>query len=293
MSSLSESTLPAAFRSADLASLAGQEHALSQIRWSLCLGILAAATGAVSWKVGERELDVVAAVGLLAFLGALVFTLRLGSEGYETRWYRGRAAAESVKTLAWRYAVGGDPFGRATIPGLDERFLDRVNAVLHGATGLQLAPVTGEQITGEMRALRAQRLADRRSAYISDRVDDQERWYAAKAASNEASAKRWSAAAVAMNAIGVAGAFGRFAAFVDIDVLGIAAAAAGSATAWAQLRQHRVLATSYALAAQELSLAREKLRNVTNESDWALAVSDAEDAISREHTMWLARHGHP
>jgi hypothetical protein len=67
---------------------------------------------------------------------------------------------------------------------------------------------------------------------------------------------------------------------------------AGSATAWAQLKQHRILAPSYALAAQELSLVREKLAGIADEDAWSLEMSDAEDAISREHTMWLARHGH-
>ena len=31
---------------------------------------------------------------------------------------------------------------------------------------------------------------------------------------------------------------------------------------------------------------------IASEDAWSLEMSDAEDAISREHTMWLARHGH-
>ena len=92
--------------------------------------------------------------------------------------------------------------------------------------------------------------------------------------------------------IGFLGAAAKFLGWIDLDVLGVAAAAGGGVVAWVQVRQHRVLAQSYSIASQELGLARERLIAVADEDGWALEVSDAEDAISREHTMWLARHGH-
>ena len=67
------------------------------------------------------------------------------------------------------------------------------------------------------------------------------------------------------------------------------AAAAAAAAAWTQMRQHRTLAAAYGLAAQELTLSRPLLEHVDDEAEWSRAVADAEDAISREHTTWLAR----
>jgi SMODS and SLOG-associating 2TM effector domain 3/SMODS and SLOG-associating 2TM effector domain 1 len=289
---LGDADLPAAFRSGDLASLTGQRQALAQVRWTLWLGIIAAAAGIASWRVGEADLDVLAAVGVAAFIGALILTIRLRAQGSEARWYRGRAIAESVKTLAWRYAVGGDPFGSESTTDVDAEFVQRVKDVIKGASDVWLVPIAGEQITDAMRDLRTRPLSDRRDAYITGRVNDQEGWYTGRAQANQRSAGKWSGIAVAMNVAGVAAAVSRLVGWTDVDLLGVAAAAAGGATAWAQLRQHHVLATSYALAAQELSLVRAKLRSVTDERAWALAVSDAEEAISREHTMWLAQHGH-
>jgi len=43
--------------------------------------------------------------------------------------------------------------------------------------------------------------------------------------------------------------------------------------------------------ARELSIIRDRIDWV-DEAEWPQFVSDSEDAISREHTMWLARHGH-
>jgi hypothetical protein len=295
---LDDDSLPAIYRSADQASLRGQRGAVVQIRWSLWLGVIAAATGITSWRWGDAALDVMALVGGVAFAAAFVLTLRLNAEGYETQWYRGRAVAESVKTLAWRYAVGGDPFGKGPAGDAQveveagQRFATRIRRVFAGAGDLRFGPAPGEQITAAMSALRARSLADRREAYITGRVGEQADRYASKAADNAAKARRWAAVGVLANLFGLLAAIARFLGWLDVDLLGIAAAVAGAATAWSQFRQHRTLAAAYALTAQELSLVREELRLVTTEPEWALAMSDAEDAISREHTMWLARHGH-
>jgi len=48
------------------------------------------------------------------------------------------------------------------------------------------------------------------------------------------------------------------------------------------------LGRAYAFAGNELSLARARLVGVTTQADWAREAADAEEAISREHTMWRA-----
>lgn len=69
----------------------------------------------------------------------------------------------------------------------------------------------------------------------------------------------------------------------DVDPLGLFAAA--SVAAWALLKQHRTLAASYGTAAQELPLIRLLLEPIDNVAEWARAVSEAEEAISREHAL--------
>ncbi len=290
---LDDTSLPASFRSADKASLAGQGDTIRHVQWSLRLGVLAAAGGLTSWRIGEAQLDVLAGLAGLAFIASLFFTIKLGADRAEERWYRGRAIAESIKTLAWRYAVCGDPFAQEVDPAdADRLFVERVGEVVKKADKGQLAPVAGDQITSRMRELRAEALPRRVESYCIGRVEDQMHWYANKAESNGNSASRWGLIAAAANLVGIVGSLARFLGWIEVDVLGIAAAAAGGATAWVQLKQHRMLASSYALAAQELSLVRERLSRIGDEDAWSAEMSDAEDAISREHTMWLARHGH-
>lgn len=64
-----------------------------------------------------------------------------------------------------------------------------------------------------------------------------------------------------------------------------------SLTAWLQTKQHRTLATAYAVAVLELASVRAKIASQNNEAEWAKFVSDAEEAISREHTLWKASRG--
>jgi hypothetical protein len=291
---LEDDSLPAAFRSADLASRDGQSHTLDRIRWALALGVIAALTGLTSWRIGKAGLDPFAAIGAACFIGSLVLVLKLSADQSERGWYLGRAIAESIKTLAWRYAVGGDPFPiDAPERETDREFLQRTQEVIARGKDLTFVPVAGEQISAEMRAIRHLPLTERRESYRSGRIQDQRGWYTDKASDNASSAKRWGYLTITANCLGIAGATARFFGWVDVDLLGLAAAVAGATTAWMQVKQHRVLAASYAMASQDLGLVMSRLDLAMDDGAWALEVSDAEDAISREHTMWLARHGHP
>ena len=291
---LGDDELPAAYRGADAASLRGQKDALRLLRWGLRLGLIAAAGGITTWRVGDSQLDVLAGASTVAFALSLYLGVKVAADRAEDRWYLGRAAAESVKTLAWRYAVGGDPFPvLMPLPSSDELLTNRIHVVLTSAIDRVLDPAPGDQITQQMRSLREAPFDERQSRYIAGRIEQQRGWYLWKAELNAQSARRWGWFAAGANVVGFIGAGCRFLGWVEIDLLGIAAAAAGAGTGWAHLRQHRVLATSYALTAQELGLVRERLASVSDEATWALEVSDAEDAISREHIMWLARRGHP
>ena len=72
-------------------------------------------------------------------------------------------------------------------------------------------------------------------------------------------------------------------------MLGVCAATVASFEAYAQLRQHRNLGTAYEIAAHELNQVKAIISNEEfDESEWCTLVDDAEEAISREHTSWLA-----
>lgn len=297
MSELRETDLPALYQSADKLAQAGQTRAKVFIGSELLMLILAGASGVTTWRLGPAQIDVLATVGAVAFLAALGITTARITRKPENDWYIGRAAAESVRTLAWCYTVGGDPFPITPTQSqsdASERFLERLREILDELDDVELAitSVEAHEISPAMRAKRAEGLDDRRATYLRARISDQLGWYQRRSLRHRRAANRWVAVAVIATVLGLIAAVLKAIGVYDTDILGVAASCATSAIGWSQTSQHRTLVSSYALAARELSLIRDQVIQVAPD-DWPLFVSDAEDAISREHTMWLARHGHP
>lgn len=278
--------MPALYLATDQASVDGQRRAFRLAFWLLLALVVAAIGGVVDIRSGNVDLG-----GLLStagFLAALFLGLQVQAVKPDVWWYQGRAAAESVKTLAYLYAAGGDPFGIGSSDA-DAVLLARFRAVMRELPNL--APVAGHegQITTEMRRIRNLSFADRKAFYLSDRIDDQSDWYAKSAATHAQRAKRLGFLASILAVAGVAAGLLRAFEVIDPDILGLLAAIAASMRAWGEMRQDVTNAAAYALAVQELSLARTQASSVNNEENWCRFVSDTEDAISREHTMWLAR----
>ena len=290
---LDDSDLSAIYLSADATSGRGQRRTKLLIRTELISLIVASVTGITTWRVGAGRYDLLALVSALSFLLALAATLVRAHTRPEESWYSGRAAAESARTLGWRYAVGGAPFALGEPePAISDRFLERLREVVEQLkdTDLGAPDSTAREITPAMRDVRQQDIATRRLVYQRDRITDQLSWYERRTRTHAASARLWISLVVTSSALGVIAAGLKF--FVlDVDLLGVFAACASAAIAWNQLNQHRNLVSAYAVTARELSIIRDRIDHVP-ETQWAGFVSDSEDAISREHTMWLARHGH-
>jgi hypothetical protein len=286
-------TLPAVFESADLASLKAQKTYLWLFRGTLLLLIVGAFLGSVSssspsWQHTSR-LSSAIILGVSVLLGV---TLKLLAP--EKSWFGARAVAESVKSVSWRYAVGGEPFAMSVeARAADERFNVEVRTILNAKRdlGWNFATVTGgPQITPEMRAWRGRSMPERLQLYIEKRVKKQRQWYGDKATGNGKRHLAW---------FGIA-TFAQIAAVISAIVMiqvtngpinptGAFSAISAAAVAWSQMKRHQDLAQSYGLAAHELGLIEGEAEHVKTESDLSAFVANAENAISREHTMWAAR----
>lgn len=287
--------LPPLHDAASDMSMRAQREFLWLTRIELVMLLLAACGGIVTLEAGSADTPVGAVIGLVAFVIAVLIRVYLLATRPESRWYEGRAAAESVKTLAWRYAVGGQPFSADRNSDADGLLIDRVTEVLSNLDRLEARQASGAQITAEMRNLRGSSLATRKDAYERDRIEEQQEWYVTKGSWNRRRAAAWGLTVLGFQILGVLAATARVAQWIDVNLVGIAAAAGAGAAAWLQTRQHQNLTTAYSVAAQELASIRSLMDEKDDETSWASFVEDAEEAISREHTMWRASRGlrHP
>ena len=287
---LTERDFPALYQAADRESVSAQKGFLRASAIELTFAVVAAFSGAFVWKIGGA--DWAGVLAACAFTTALFSRIYILTVRPDRTWYDGRAVAESAKHLSWRYMVGAEPF-RADIGSEKEAsdlFVDRLDELLKGLKGLHLVPPTGAeaQITNAMKHVRALPLQDRKDRYRAGRLEDQRSWYAGKARWNRRRAKGWNIILLCIEGIGLAMAVFKAASILNVDFLGLAAAVVAAGMSWLQVKQHNSLAEAYSVAAHELGNILEREPHSDTEEDWSDFVNQAEDAISREHTLWKA-----
>lgn len=289
---LTDADFPDIYRSADSASLEGQKRYLKYTKLRLYFVISAATTSALSTGISSAEIQkTLIALSLFSFLAASAAEIILLSIRPEESWYHGRAVAESVKTLTWKFAVCADPFSRPVEAADSERlFLQQLTEIVaESPIFVDYSSTGSQQVTPKMRELRGADLATRRMAYRDGRVEDQRNWYSRSAKKNERNALRWRIALVVLELLGATGALLILLNVTNLDVGSALAAGVAAGGAWIGVKQYDSLASAYSLTATELALVRAEAEQVTDDTSWSRYVISAEQAISREHTMWLAR----
>jgi hypothetical protein len=289
--------LPALFRAADKASTDAQRMYLSLIAFDLALLVLGAILGAVGF-MSQKDHAVLALATAVVLVVSMILTIALKSQRLASTWYDGRAVAESVKTSAWRFMTQAEPFsGRLSSPEADRLLAGAFQSFLNErgdlAAFLPAALATGVQITPKMRAIRAFSLSARRDTYLDERIGGQRLWYAQRAEKNKRGGRAIFGLLLISQGLSLIAAIllVRWP-LMPINLVGVFAALAAALIAWNQLKRHEELATAYGLAAQELGTAQEQGRSLEDEDDLSSFILNAENAISREHTLWLARRDH-
>jgi hypothetical protein len=292
---LSDGDLPPLYQAANKSSMEAESRFLWATRFRLFGLIGAALFGLFTWKYGSSPVDWSGVLAASCFVIALVVEGFLYRAKPERTWYEGRAAAESVKTLSWRYGVGGEPFNVVADEEthVADLFLARLNSLFDVIKDLDLAAPTSTegQITPRMIEVRALPLAERKDIYEHGRVGEQQEWYQAKANWNKRYANDWTRVMLAIEIAGVIFGILKAIGSIEGDLLTFSGVILATTAAWIQTKQYRTLATAYTVTALELASVRSKIANQYSEAEWAKFVNDAEEAFSREHTLWKASRG--
>jgi hypothetical protein len=310
---LQDNDLPALFRQADALAIRMQHRFFNMLVAELVFLTLGAFVGVFSSSkiqdgrliLGESTAPLFSATYLVAgglILAALLIRLYRFRGRADARWYAARAVAESTKSLAWRYAVGGQPFDL----GLDSEdaetlLLHRLSDTLADVPRLaQALRVAGKEkvspTSSTMNELRKQDLDIRIESYRTGRIDDQLRWYERKARDNHGLAHRTHWILALLEAIGVVFILLQHllppALTVSIGasfpIEGFIAVVVTSGIAWSQAKRYQDLSTSYHVAYREAYSLESSIPKQPSEETWAAFVDDAESAFSREHRLWRA-----
>lgn len=288
---------PNLFQAANAASICFQKKYL----WLMKIDLLSAALGAALAIYNfQREeylmwMYVLSAIFFFVTLGCSVI---LFISKYEDGWYQGRALAESCKTLTWRYIMQSENFERHLdcydIELIEQLFLQRIEEIeceyVDFAKNLDTRLLKLPYINDEMRRIRSLNLEERKDYYINNRIDNQIDWYSKKERYNNNKYKSW------FTTIGLIQLITLFCAIYLIvnplsnwNLVGLFSTLSASAMSWLQLKQHQALKQAYTTAVMELNKIKTLSKNIKSNSDFSKFVLDSENAISREHTLWIAQ----
>lgn len=285
---------PGLYQASDEASLSAQKNYKNIIAYDLITMIIASALAIYNYEKVEPKLIVYVISGFFLLI-SFALTLIIRTKKFEDVWYQGRALAESCKTLSWRFVTCSESFENdLTKQEVEDYFISRVRELskefkeLNDSLNAKI--VVLPVITDKMWEIRNLNTLERKQYYIENRINDQKDWYASKAEFNKKKYNNWFLVIIVSQLIAIISV-----AFLvkypesNWNLVGLFTTISASAISWLQLKQHQELKQAYTTAAQELNFIQASFGNINSDIELAEFVLDSENAISREHTLWLAQ----
>jgi hypothetical protein len=212
---------------------------------------------------------------------------------FEVRWFKCRAFAENAKSIVWRFVMSTS----ADQGAREKEYLNEWLSLQKRLPELQrefaLCEGSGKLITSWMQGVSGRNLEGKVSIYRSERVDDQREWYALNARINAGLHSRFFWLVFALELGTIAYAAIQASRLLPINFVGFIVGMGSGLLVWSQTKRYSDLATTYAVAAEDLNQISAKYTNAEDAEALASFVSDVEEAVSREHGMWLARRVGP
>lgn len=291
---ISNSDFPNYFIAGDNASLLAQRNYVRYVRWDLILMCLSAALAIYNYNSEEAKRVVYIISGIILF-GAFILSLVIKSKKYEDIWYRGRALAESVKTLTWRFMTKSEYFeDNLSLENAEKRFTERIKEIIEEFmdinSSLKASDVRKDIVTPKMLEIRNLDLQGRKDFYLRNRIDNQIDWYTTKADTNKTKYENWFWAVIIVQLLAIISiVFLIICPGSDYNFVGIFTTLSASFFSWLQLKKYQENKEAYNTAMSELNLIKNEAKYINIEEKFAKFVLDSENAMSREHTMWLAQ----
>lgn len=290
----SEAHYPGLYQASDQISQSAQKEYLAIVSFDLLSMIGAALLAVYNYDtVGAKELVYIVA-GILLLL-SMVLSIILLNRKPEDVWYQGRALAESCKTLTWRFMTCSESFEHS-IPPQQARsiFIDKLKDISNEFSALtkemDAALIKLPPISPLMEDIRSMNTADRKEYYIRNRILDQQQWYSRKAKWNGKRYVAWFGVIISFQALSLTSMVYLIAnPDSGWNFVGLFTTIGASALSWLQLKQHQNLKQAYSTAAMELTFIGALSDSITTDDQLAKFVLDSENAVSREHTLWIAQ----
>lgn len=256
--------------------------------------ILASGFAIYNYETAEVKEWIYILSGAFLLLG-LIFTIIIKTKKFEDYWYQGRALAESCKTLSWRFMTCAELFEINVDSATAEvRFIDKIKQLSHEFVDLNKTLnsnlLNKPVISSLMWAVRNLTTIERKEYYLKNRIEDQRNWYSNKAEKNRKRYNLWFGIIITSQTLALISVT-----YLikdpnsKLNLVGFFTTLASCGISWLQLKKHQELKQAYTTAAQELGFIAALANQINTDDELSKFVLDSENAISREHTLWLAQ----
>ncbi len=288
--------LPGIYYSASEASQCAQRTFLLLIRINIGLLVLLAVISAININSVEKQYQyLIPLSSAILMVISIVITFATDIGKYEKKWYDGRAIAESLKTLSWKFMLKAEPFFGLSKENAETKFLNDFKEIKNAIrpTGELFGGNTQaneHQLTDKMKEIYASDLDTRKGTYEKNRINVQKQWYKNNSGINSSKAGRFFWVIIGFQIFTVLAAILMiFMPDSFFNPTGLVTTTVAVVMTWMRVKQYRNLAESYGITSTELSLIEDAISNITTNEKFSSFVAESETAISREHTLWRAR----
>jgi hypothetical protein len=294
LSKISETDFTSLYLAADDASKTTQKSYIIIIAFDLSLMVIASALAIYNYESTDLKLTLYILSGLFLLISTFL-TVVLLTRKFEDFWYQGRALAESCKTLTWRFMTRSELFEDGVpLQQAKTKFVQRVEELTREFPDLNKVIkadlLNKPVITQKMLDVRNLSLADRKRYYIEERIEEQKIWYAKKASYNNKKYILWFSIIIACQALSlISMVFLISNPKLNWNLVGFFTTVSAASLSWLQLKRHQELKQAYTTTSKELNMILALADNINNENEFSKFVLDSENAVSREHTLWLAQ----
>ena len=291
---MEEKYYPNYFIAGDKTSKEAQNIYIKLVKATLILMCLGAIISIYNFQNNNSKFYIYIFSGIFLFI-SFILSLFLMIKKYEDIWYRGRALAESIKTLSWRYMTKSEYFD-STISDkkAKERFISRIEEIKKEFQDIEkeLSPNDLKLccITEKMKEIRSKSLDERKKFYLNKRIQDQIDWYASKSSVSKKKYECLFLGVVITQFLSVI-----YIVFLIIkpdfnfNFVGFLTTLSASFLSWLQVKKYQENKEAYITALSELNMIKTQFSEINTEEEFAKFVLDSENAMSREHTIWLAQ----
>lgn len=206
-------------------------------------------------------------------------------------WYNGRAVAESVKSMTWKWMMMADPYSCKTqgTASLDlqkdlQNFLKQNNVLFKN---YQEDDGNSYSISNKMKEIRNAAAIVKMKFYNKNRVQEQLNWYRDKSKilhrRNIVMSRIIGGCYVIMTILMIVSIV-KPNKFLPIEIIAVVITAFIS---WSEAKKYKELSCAYSLAVNEMSIInKDQLESQVSEAEVAEFVLKCENAFSHEHTLW-------